>query len=136
MGAINLGEGMNKEEALMAEIKRIKQKNRNLTAEIRTMKRETESGNLLLDVNRDPQFREDLAHVIFQVDRGDITDKVLVDPVRGRIYHTHSWAPKEVQWRLVPPTDLIDPDLDVVNSDLDLIKASILNQVTIEVYNL
>ena len=127
---------MKKEEALMAEIERVKKKNRTLTAEMKMIKRGIEAGHVYLDVNKDPQFRDDLADVILAIARGNITDRVSVDPVRGRIYTTGREPNREVMWRLVPATDLIDPDLDVVNSDLDLIKASIVNDIIIEVHKL
>ena len=127
---------MKKEEALMAEIGRIKKKNRTLTAKIKEMEREIEQGNVCLQVSRNPQFRDDLAEVILAITRGDITDRVVVDPVRGKIHTTGHEPTREVMWRLVPATDLVDPDLDVINSDLDLIKASIVNDIIIEVYKL
>ena len=125
-----------KEEALMAEIERVKKKNRTLTAKIKQREREIESGNICVQVSRNPQFRDDLAEVILAITRGDITDRVSVDPVAGRIYTTGCEPTKQVMWRLVPATDLVDPDLDVVNSDLDLIKSSIVNDIIIEVYKL
>ena len=127
---------MKKEEALMAEIERIKKKNRSLKEEMKMREREIESGNICVQVSRNPQFRDDLAEVILAITRGDITDRVSVDPVAGRIYTTGREPNREVMWRLVPATDLIDPDLDVVNSDLDLIKASIVNDIIIEVHKL
>jgi len=125
-----------KEEALMAEIERVKKKNRTLTAKIKQREREIESGNICLQVNRNPQFLDDLAEVILAIAKGNITDRVSVDPVAGRIYTTGCEPTKQVMWRLVPATDLVDHDLDVVNSDIDLIKASIVNDIIIEVYKL
>ena len=127
---------MKKEEALMAEIERVKKKNRTLTAKIKEREREIESGNICVQVSRSTQFRDDLAEVILAIIRGDITDRVSVDPVAGRIYTTGREPNREVMWRLVPATDLVDPDLDVVNSDLDLIKSSIVNDIIIEVHKL
>jgi len=131
-----MGGKMKEKEAMLAEIKRIKASNRQLKADIRSLKRESEQGNIELDVSKDPDFREHLARVILAMEKGFVTDRVLVDPVRGKIHATGSEPSREVMWRLVPATDLIDPDLDVINSDIELITSSILNRIIIEVSKL
>lgn len=125
---------MEEKEAMLAEIKRIKAKNRKLTAEMKAIKRGLENGEITLDVKKDPQFRDDLAEVIYSVAQGHIIDRVVIDPVRGRIHTTGSEPSTNVLWRLVPVMDLVDPDLDVSESDIALVRANIVNEVIITLY--
>lgn len=97
------------------------------------MQGETEDKSITIRVNKNPQFREELASTLIQLSQGAITDTVKIDPVRGAIFTTAIKPSKEVMWQLVSAIDLLPPWLDAANSDIDIVKANILNEVVIEI---